>query len=289
MNNQSQYLPRGINHALNINHCLNTVITGLLLFFASTAHSVAIEPTLMSAYHFLNPQWSDKRISRPPLAIAKAKKVPYATEEEHGSSEDLAFIEGKHYKKIPFDILKNPMIQQFMLKDPGKVQVIEFFNYGCFWCSRLNRPMDEWETQKPSSVAYYRYPLVFNKSWEILAKVFYTLKKLGKTEALDNDIFDAIHQNHINLADIQELVPFVESHGISGEKFMQIYNSSGIMRQVKQGNDLSLSYRIAESPVVVVNTPSGSFLCSVPDVGSESRFIQLLNYLIRLPAEKESV
>ncbi|MEY3183028.1 MAG: hypothetical protein RLZ35_1013 [Pseudomonadota bacterium] len=281
------------NTKVNRNHiqtpCLRILIKTLLLFFVSTCYSLSFASTRISNYHFLDPQWSDKKLSRPPLAIAKAKQVPYATEEETGPSEEIDFIEGKHYKKIPFEILKNPFIQQFILKDPGKIQVIEFFNYGCFWCSRLSRPMNEWETQKPNSVVYYRYPLVFNKNWEILAKVFYTLKKLGKTEALDQEIFDAIHQNHINLADIQELVPFVESHGISGEKFMQIYNSNGIMRQVKQGNDLSLSYRIAESPVVVINTSSGSFLCSVPDVGSESRFIQLLNHLIRLPVEKEAV
>jgi thiol:disulfide interchange protein DsbA len=199
----------------------------------------------------------------------------------------VLFVEGKNYRRIPFDTLKNPLIQQFILKDPGKIQVIEFFNYGCFWCGRLNRPLMEWETQKPSSIAYYRCPLVFNKHWEILAKVYYTVKKLGKSEELDNAIFEAIHQNHINLVDNRELLQFMGNHGIPGDKFMQIYNSNTITRQVKQGNDLSLAYRITESPVLIINTPSGSFMCSVPEVGTEARLIQLLNYLTTNPAEAE--
>jgi thiol:disulfide interchange protein DsbA len=273
-------------------HRLYQLLCFFILLSASTASSVAEERQTVSIDTFLGlPQWQDKKISRPPLAIAKARSVPYsATHDNTESEDDLNFVEGKNYRRISFDTLKNPLIQQFVLKDPGKIQVIEFFNYGCFWCGRLNRPMMEWEAQKPSSVAYYRYPLVFNKHWEVLARVYYTIRKLGQSEALDSEIFEAIHQNHINLADNRELLPFMESHGIPSDKFMQIYSSNAITRQVKQGNDLSLAYRIAESPVVIINTKSGSFMCSVPEVGSEARFTQLLNQLIKSPPqEKEEI
>ena len=265
-------------------------VAALLCIFLLLLAQKAAATELASLQTFLNPlHWQDKKISRPPMALAKAKPIPYVMDEDAESESNPPFVEGKNYRRIPFDTLKSPLIQQFMLKDPGKIQVIEFFNYGCFWCGRLNRPMTEWETQKPKSVAYYRYPLIFNKNWEILARVFYTVKKLGKSEELDNAIFEAIHQNHINLADTAELLPFMADHGIPADKFLQVYNSNAVLRQVKQGNELSLSYRIAESPVVIVNTKSGSFMCSVPEVGSETRFIQLLNYLIQSPPEKEEV
>jgi thiol:disulfide interchange protein DsbA len=266
-----------------------TLLYTIALLIASIQNSVAVEPQSMPLQAFLNlPQWQDNKILRPPLALAKVKKVPYsATGDDAESEGNPLFVEGKNFRRISFDTLKSPLIQKFILRDPGKIQVIEFFNYGCFWCGRLNRPMMEWETQKPSSIAYYRFPLIFNKSWEVLARVYYTIRKLGKSEELDNEIFEAIHQNHINLADNRELLQFMENHGIPADKFMQTYNSSAIIRQVKQGNDLSLAYRISESPVIIINTPTCSFMCSVPEVGSEARLIQLLNYLTKSPSEKK--
>ncbi len=286
---QTSLSPQAIAQFMRIvRHALSQLLCCVVLLGASTTSGVAAERQTVPIDTFLSlPQWQDKKISRPPLAIAKARSIPYsATHENTDSGDDTSFIEGKNYRRISFNTLKHPLIQQFVLKDPGKIQVIEFFNYACFWCSRLNRPMMEWETQKPSSVAYYRCPLIFNKQWEVLARVYYTLRKLGQSEALDNEIFEAIHQNHINLADIRELLPFMANHGIPSDKFMQIYHSTAITRQVKQGNDLSLAYQITESPVVVINTPSGSFMCSVPEAGSEAKFIQLLNQLVQSPSEE---
>src|SRR5262245_2928158 len=56
-------------------------------------------------------------------ATAIANNLPISTD---------PYQEGKHYQKLTAKITTHPLVQQFVAADPGKVQVIEFFNYACF-------------------------------------------------------------------------------------------------------------------------------------------------------------
>lgn len=201
------------------------------------------------------------------------------TDSAQNTHTDASFVEGTHYARLSSDVVNQPLVRQFIQRDPARMQVIEFFNYGCHACSSLQDEMAAWERRRPRYVAYHRVPVIFHKEWEALAKLFYTTEHLGKATAWDADIFRAIHQNHVNLADTQVLTHFSEAHGVPGEQFLKVFNSPQVAEQVRQGNNLSLAYRVSESPVVVLNTRHGSFLCSVVQAGSHRRFIELLDYL----------
>src|SRR5688500_16267284 len=77
-----------------------------------------------------------------------------------------SFEEGTHYKKISASVTTKPEIQQFMARDPGKIQVISFFSYACLWCHRLHPYINNWVSQKPENVVFYRMPVVFNAGWD---------------------------------------------------------------------------------------------------------------------------
>ena len=64
--------------------------------------------------------------------------------------------------------------------DSGKkVEVIEFFWYGCPHCNALQPSLRTWLKQKPADVDFRRVPAVFDDSWVPLTRAYYTLDAMG--------------------------------------------------------------------------------------------------------------
>lgn len=198
----------------------------------------------------------------------------------------IVFEEGKHYQRISRDITADKSIQDFIAENPGKIQVIEFFNYGCFWCARLHPILISWAKTKPVNVVFYSVPIVFNKKWETLAKAYFMVKNLGKTDTLDAEFFTAVHQKHIDLGDEKQLKEFFNKEGVSEKQFSALYQSFTVNSELARAVALANAYRIALSPVIVVNAPSGSYLLTAKAAGTEEAVKSVLNQLILEESKK---
>jgi thiol:disulfide interchange protein DsbA len=242
-----------------------------------------------------------KSIMASPSAHFSRVKVPVQAPQPSVSAQHspdrilipTTFEEGKHYQKLPASITTNKTVQDLIAEDPGKIQVIEFFNYGCFWCQRLHPVLNEWAKKKPETVVFYRFPVIFNKAWELLAKDYLVVKTLGKNETLDPLFFTEIHQNRVNLSDEKLLKAFLVKHGISEKQFFEIYNSFAVNTEMAKINEIGLAYKVTLSPSVVINTPSGSYFATATMIGSEQGLIAFINYLIvreqsGVPSEKKA-
>ncbi len=195
-------------------------------------------------------------------------------------------IEGKHYQRLPADITAHQNIQDLMAESPNRIQVIEFFNYGCFWCGRLHPVLEEWSKTKPESTVFYRFPLAFNKKWEVLAKAFYVKQALGNTTIPDAQFFKAIHENHVDLSDEKLLQGFFVEQGVSQKTFQDLFRSFNISNAVAKANNIANAYRISASPVVIINGPSGSYLLSAKMVGSEQALVTVIDQLVSRESKK---
>lgn len=217
--------------------------------------------------------------------IAKAH-VPLSATQTHTATMPIVFEEGKHYHRISNEITENKSIQDFIHEDPDKIQVIEFFNYGCFWCARLHPILISWAKTKPVNVVFYSIPIVFNKKWETLGKAYFIVKNLGKTNTLDPEFFTAIHQNHIDLGDEKLLKEFFNKKGVSEKQFSELYQSFTVNSELARAVALANAYHIRLSPVIVVNAPSGSYLLTAKAAGSEEALKSVLNHVIVKESKK---
>src|SRR5262250_1713610 len=102
-----------------------------------------------------------------------------------GAAEPL---EGRDYVR-----LKNPQ----PVETGKKIEVIEFFSYGCPHCADLEPYLDAWLAKLPADVQFRRIPVMFQQRWEPLAKVYYTLDALGAETKLSPEVFKAIHTSGI--------------------------------------------------------------------------------------------
>jgi len=195
------------------------------------------------------------------------------------------YIEGRHFFRVSEKAQKNPLVQDFQHRDPGKIQVIEFSNYGCYGCSQLHPLMRVWKKSKPSNIAFYEYPVLVHREWKPLAQAFFTVRALGlppeQETQFDADFFQTIHGNRINLLQKKLLIDFFKAHGVDESQFNALFDSKAIQDQVRQANELSLAYQVAISPALIITGPNGGFMTSPAYVQNFDQFMELLSYLIQ--------
>ncbi len=133
-----------------------------------------------------------------------------------------------------------------------KIEVLEFFFYGCPHCYHLHPFLSAWEKQKPADVELILVPTVFNPSWEPMANTFYALQQLGKQKDLHDALYDAWHQNQV-LTDADQIADFVGQHGVDRNKFAALYHSFSVDSKVARGKQMVLDYQIEGTPTLVVD------------------------------------
>lgn len=197
------------------------------------------------------------------------------------TTEQQLFQAGKHYKKIPDRVRGHEDVKQLSHADPGKVQVIMFFSYACYWCSQLNKPFDNWSLRQTDNVKAYMLPVAFNRAWLVLAKGFFTAQTLDHTGALDDAIFAAIHQQGMPLWQEKKLEDFCVAHGVEREKFNQIFNSFDVDSKVKRADELSLAFEIDATPNIIVNGPKGAYITNLVMNKDKDVLLEVVDHLVQ--------
>jgi thiol:disulfide interchange protein DsbA len=159
-----------------------------------------------------------------------------------------------------------------------KVEVIEFFWYGCPHCYAFEPVIEPWIKKLPPDVLFHRIPAVFNDSWIPHAKLYYTLELLGEVDRLHGVIFDAIHKDHQILATEPAIGDFLEKNGVSRKKFSDTFNSFSIQSKIQRSVTLQTAYKIDGVPTMGVD---GRYVTANTMVGgSHAAVIPVLDFLI---------
>lgn len=163
------------------------------------------------------------------------------------SSPLLAQVPGKDFVAIrppqPTDV-------------PGKIEVIEFFHYGCPHCNHFHPLLTQWAARLPADVVLRKIPVTFggNPALVNLAKLFYTLEALGKLAELDGEVFKAFHAENLrNLPEERVMQEWAVKKGVDGKKFAETFASFGVMSKVKRAEQVARNYRNDGVPSLIVD------------------------------------
>ncbi len=185
------------------------------------------------------------------------------------------YDEGIEYKR-----LKSPVPTRV---EAGKIEVVELFWYGCPHCFRLEPDIHKWLKSKPANVEFIRIPAVFNKTWALHAKAYYSADFLGVMDKFHPAMFAAIHKKKQHMNTPAELKKLFMQLGVSAKEFDSVFNSFGVDAKVRRAKALSKQYGISGVPALVVN---GKYLTDGPMAGGRKGMIEVLNYLIKKEAGK---
>jgi protein dithiol oxidoreductase (disulfide-forming) len=165
----------------------------------------------------------------------------------------------------------------------NKVEVIEFFWYGCPHCNDLNPYLSSWLKKKPKEVEFRYVPAIFRDSWIPAAKLFYALEASGNLERLNDKVYEAIHLENINPGDEKALIDWVVKQGVDRKKFEDAYRSFSVQSKVTRAQQMTKDYQISGVPAVVVD---GKYLTGPGMTGGPERFTPVLDEVIDV-ARKE--
>jgi protein dithiol oxidoreductase (disulfide-forming) len=139
------------------------------------------------------------------------------------------------------------------VETPGKIEVLEFFTYGCIHCYNLEPRLETWLKTLPKDVEFRRVPTVLSERWAHDAAVFYAFDAMGMLDKLHRPFFEAIHVNRLRSDHVQELNAWLEKRGVDPKKFAETARSFGVQGRVKRAVRLTSDYRIEGTPAMAVH------------------------------------
>ena len=135
----------------------------------------------------------------------------------------------------------------------GKIEVLEFFWYGCPHCYGLEPLLETWLQKLPADTQFKRIPAVFNERWAKDAAIFYALEASGHLERLHRPLFDAIHRDALKTDNGQALGQWLTKNGVDTKKFDEVGRSFSVQSKVRRAAQLSSAYRIEGTPAMAVH------------------------------------
>lgn len=179
-----------------------------------------------------------------------------------------------------------PIVPAQLTDNPAKIEVLEFFSYGCPHCSEFHPIVSKWSSALPADVVFKRVPVSFGRpQWATLAKLFYALEASGDLTRLDAAVFDALHKKGARLYDDKSAIDWVTAQGIDGKKFADAYNSFGVISKVKRADQMAQSYKIQGVPAMAVD---GKYLVTGKEIKGLPDLVLLTDQVIDLARRDRS-
>ena len=168
--------------------------------------------------------------------------------------------------------------------DPAKIEVIEFFWYGCPHCYDFEPMLSKWKENLPANVEFIRLPAAFNETWTKHAKAYYTAEALGIVDKIHTDFFEAVQNKKEELETEEQLAKFFVAHGVKEADFHEAFNSFPVDAKIRQAPAMASRYGITGVPAIIIN---GKYKTNGKIAGSHEKMIEVMNQLIQQESGKK--
>ena len=180
------------------------------------------------------------------------------------------FEEGKQYKTVRIEA--KPL-------DAKRIEVAEFFWYGCPHCYAFEPTLNDWDKKKPADVDLVRYPNSLGHPVGLLhSKAYYTAVALNVFKPMHEAMFDAIHRDNRPLgSEAQIAALFLDKAGISQDVFDGTFNSFVVDAQVGRAEQQARDFGVTSTPTLVVG---GKYMTGPAMAGGLDQTVAVINFLI---------
>jgi thiol:disulfide interchange protein DsbA len=206
------------------------------------------------------------------LARADSTDVP---------AQNWQFTEGQHYiRMVP---------SQPTMGGADKIEVAEFFWYGCPHCFSFEPTINKWAADMPASARFVRIPVVWNTVHELHARLFYTMEVLARNgtladgETFHNTVFQEIQTRGNRLTSEDSIRRLFERFGVDADAFNSTWKSFEVDQKLRVAKDLGRRYSIQGVPAVVVN---GKYRTGGAEAGSYDAVPDVIDELIARESQR---
>jgi thiol:disulfide interchange protein DsbA len=175
-------------------------------------------------------------------------------------------VEGTSYVKLS---------QPIPMAAGGKIEVVEFFWYGCPHCYQLEPALKDWVKRLPADVSFRK----MHVPWQVQAhqQLFFTLDSMGLADSMSDKVFAAIHTDRNKLDTPEAMADLLAKHGVDRKQFLDAYASFGVRTKVQRARELAAAYKIEGVPTFGV---AGRFVTSPSMMGSNGAALKMVETLV---------
>jgi thiol:disulfide interchange protein DsbA len=174
---------------------------------------------------------------------------------------------------VNYDLINPPL----RTADADKIEVVEFFWYGCGHCYNFEPMLGQWKKTLADDVDFQPTPAMWNPAMELHAKAFYAAEVLGVGETMHPALFQAMNVDRKQLKSEAEIASLFEANGVSGADFSKAFSSFGVSSQVRQANAKARAAKVTGTPSMLVN---GKYFLSSRKAGSQANMLKIADYLL---------
>jgi len=192
-----------------------------------------------------------------------------------------------------------------------KIEVREFFWYGCPHCYALEPALAAYVKKLSSQVRFVRTPGVA-PNWLIHAQAYYTFESLGVTDRLHGPFFAAVHTPPAarptpaeetgffaffrnlfgskpqpvatpSLNSEAGITAFAAEHGVDRAAFSEAFNSFGVRTRLEHAKQQNIGFRIDGVPMLAID---GRYITSPSMAKGEEAMLKVVDFLIQKAAKE---
>lgn len=145
-----------------------------------------------------------------------------------------------------------------------KVEVIEFFAYHCPACNFMEPYVHGFVKKTANNITFKRIPFPFQGANDPEAHLHLTLEAMGKADEYGPRVFRAFHIERQRLVKDDVIIDWVAKNGIDKAKFLEAWNSFGVMTKLRRLAQVAQSYNVNSTPTFIVD---GRYMVSGDMIG----------------------
>ena len=201
--------------------------------------------------------------------------IVLAAAEGPAAAREWQFKEGEHYVRM--------VPSQPTVGGADKIEVAEFFWYGCPHCYDLEPFINRREETKDPDVRFVRVPATWNALVRLHAQLYYTEEVLVRNGVIKEPlefretVFQEYHRRGNRMASEAAIQKIFARFGVSEDDFKRTWGSFEVNQKLRIADDLARRYSISSVPAMVVN---GKYRAGAAEAGSHSKLMELIDELV---------
>jgi thiol:disulfide interchange protein DsbA len=216
---------------------------------------------------------AEEQTADQPILLATAPSAP--------APREWKFKEGANFTRM--------VPTQPTVGGADKIEVAEFFWYGCGHCFDFEPVINRWAETKPAGVRFVRVPATWNPLVMLHAQLYYTEEVLVKNGKIANPeefraaVFQEYHRRGNRMTSVDAIQAVFTRHGVSPEEFTNTWKSFEVAQKLRVAQDLARRYSISGVPSIVVN---GKYRTGAAEAGGNPKLIELIDELIARESQR---
>jgi thiol:disulfide interchange protein DsbA len=162
-------------------------------------------------------------------------------------------------------------------KGDSRIEVIEFFWYGCPHCYAVEPQINAWAAKLPPDVRFIRLPAKFNPQIEFHARIFLTLEFLGCGPEAHAKVFRIFQDEGRFINDSKSLPGLARDLKLDPKVFVEAFNSKALEARMETLDKMMAAYDLPGVPAMVV---AGKYRFDIGTAHGPDGMLKLADHLI---------